>query len=219
MPLSDTQIATLKTAVPKYDGPLVTYNFETKTQISHASMFSVETSILADLTSEDMDQVKNGLVNVIYWGFNRMNMGMRASQLNRFRETIAPGQLQLASKTFRKLTGPGLMEIKRMKLPEFTNMSMISKVRMFLDPDNYISVDRMLLKLELVQSFIKPSSVSINVSESNASGYQRLCDIFKRAAHTYWNPAIRAVDVERGIYQLIKSGVDIAVVEDIVRNI
>ena len=56
-------------AVEAYDYPVVTYDFQNGREVCHENMCQVEEKIQTQLLSEDPEEVRNGLSNVIYWGY------------------------------------------------------------------------------------------------------------------------------------------------------
>lgn len=85
-------------------------------------------------------------------------------------------QIRKATTLFSKIEGDGLLEIKKLSLPQFSNMSFSSKLRMFLDPCNYVALDRKLLKLKKSKiktffHFIKEYPTSIPITKQNCELY------------------------------------------------
>ena len=82
----------LRQAAAEYSFPAKTYDFTEETESEHREMSSVERLIRAQLTSEDRSQVKDGLSNVLYWGYARRR-GIRTHRVRRFREEVTADQL------------------------------------------------------------------------------------------------------------------------------
>lgn len=55
--------------------------------------------------------------------------------------------LSRAGRTLRELRHSGVREIAKLRLPQFSGLSFVSKVRTFLDPINHVVLDIQLLKL------------------------------------------------------------------------
>ncbi len=91
-------------------------------------------------------------------------------------------------------------------------MSFVSKLRMFLEPSNYVTLDRKLLELKncnirTLFHKIKEYQTSIPITEHNSRQYDQWCKKCKNTASCYFlNSGIIAVDVERGIFHLIDKG-------------
>lgn len=210
MPLTQQQIEILADAINNYDFPKRTYNFQSGKEVSHPSMRQLETSIRDKLTSCDAIDVEDGLSNILYWGYYRI--GYRDVRVNKFRSKVKKQQLIHASKVFQNLSGPGIRIIKNLNLPEFSGISFISKVRMFLDPHQYAILDQKLMRLakfEPVTLFyhIKVYPTSIPCTINNERVYQNWCDICSKASELYFQEQeFIAVDIERGIFHLIENG-------------
>jgi hypothetical protein len=91
-------------------------------------------------------------------------------------------------------------------------MSFTSKLRMFLDPANYVVLDSQLLKLKaskqktLFQK-IKKYPTSIPITCENCEHYDKWCRVCESAAKRYFpSTNVIAVDIERGIFDLINHG-------------
>lgn len=134
MPLKNQQIKTPTEAINEYDFPRKNYDFVKEKEIIYPSMRQLEASIQENLTSGDIILVQNGLSNILYWGYYRT--GYRDTRVNNFRSKVDQQQLVYAAKIFQNLSGTGIRTIKNLKLPEFSNLSFISKIRMFLDQNS-----------------------------------------------------------------------------------
>tara|TARA_B100000686_G_scaffold324810_1_gene380844 strand:+ start:518 stop:1207 length:690 start_codon:yes stop_codon:yes gene_type:complete len=201
-------IVTLTKAIHDYSYNKVTYDFQLEKEITHSNMREVEKYISINLLSTDPNQVKDGLSNVIYWGLYTMG-GRKKTHVKRFRDDVTEEQLIKASFLFRS-RDVGLVRIKRLKLPEFSRVPLVSKVLAFLNPYENVVLDNKLYKI----GDCKPSNVfteikkgrsenTISITERNQDVYLRWCEYCKNTADKYFpNDDIRAVDVERGIYQL-----------------
>ena len=93
---------------------------------------AVEVAIGRELRSGDPERVKNGLSNILYWGYGQM--GIRDTRVRRFRIKVTSSQLNQSCALFRRSRLPSVVEIKSLSLPEFARLSFVSKIRMFLDP-------------------------------------------------------------------------------------
>ena len=174
-------------------------------------MEDVERQIRRQLLSGRADDVKDGLSSVLFWGYART--GYRDVRVRRFRESVSSEQLLHASRLFRDLTGPGLRRIAALELPEFSGMSFVSKVRMFLDPVYYTVLDNRLLSLRahcrgstLAQFAKSKKETLIRISKPNEDCYARWCEKCHRLSIQCWGEAGRAVDVERAVFGLIDGG-------------
>ena len=209
MPLDTRLRDALVAAIDAYDFPCVTYDFSLNVEREHHSMRSVEEEVRSCLLSDNIEIVKNGLSNVLYWGYSRI--GYRDCRVSRFRKNVTTTQLSEAQTLFTRLEGPGVIRIKKLGLPELSGLSFISKVRMFLDPSNYVALDlKLMTLLEEIQQTIfqgttlRPNATTIRVTRSAEKFYERWCDLCRRIARENFDgTAIRVVDIERAIFYLV----------------
>ena len=207
MPLTNVQIQVLKEAMDRYSYPPELYDFALKRPIIFRSMRDLEHTIKDDLLSNNVAKVKFALANIVYWGF--ASSGLANVRSNRFLGEVTEVQLEKAMSVFSRISGNSLKEIKDIGLPQFSQMSFTSKLRMFLDPRNYVVLDSQLLKIKdsktktLFQEIQKyPTSIPIN--RENCRQYDKWCSICKDTASRYFsNIGAIAVDVERGIFHLV----------------
>ena len=131
MPLTDSQIEILRNAIEGYNFPCGYYDYENDCEVSHQAMYPVEKAVRNDLISGNNDSVKNGLSNVLYWGFAKI--GFRDTRVNKFRSEVRSGQLHDAAILFQHHENIDLMEIKSINLPQFSGMSFVSKIAIIGD--------------------------------------------------------------------------------------
>ena len=153
----------------------------------------------------------NSFKIVIYWGYAQV--GYRDSRVEKFRNNVSNGQLYDNSLLFKNISGDSLIKIKKINLPEFSGMSFISKIRMFLDPTNYVILDRQILKMSrtpyrtlLNNIAFGNEETQIRISKNNASVYPNWCKKCLDISILYYEGRYRAVDVERGFFTLIQKG-------------
>ena len=209
--LANNQVVALRNAITGYAFPCACYDFINNTPNHQPNMLAVENLIRVDLTSGNTSSVKNGLSNVLYWGYARI--GFRDFRLARFRTKVTVEKLMISATLFQNIVGDGLMQIKAIGLSEFSGMSFISKVRMFLDPENYVIFDKQILKMNQIQVPTVLSEISfaqtetrIRVSGPNVKVYNNWCRKCTSISKTYFGGQYRAVDVERGFFTLIQGG-------------
>lgn len=201
----------LRQAIRDYDFPCVTFDFRNAREITYTSMRDVENEIQRGLLTNDAESIKDGLSNVLYWGYART--GYRWVRVNRFRDNVTEAQLLHAGRLFRNIGDPGVQQIARLGLPEFSGLSFVSKTRMFLDPTKYVVLDRQLLKLREQERgnifhdvTIAAKETRIRVSETNAKAYERWSNLCRQIAAKYFDGVgIRAVEIERGIFYLVQT--------------
>jgi hypothetical protein len=211
MSLDNLQYKTLLQAIQDYDFPCVTFDFNGQREIIHPSMREVEIAIRDQLLSHHIAVIKNGLSNVLYWGYART--GYRPTRVGNFRAKVTDQQLGKAQLLFQKISGSAVRRIADIDLPEFSGLSFLSKTRMFLDPINYVVLDIQLLKLrDQLQSNIfheihaDPKPTTIRATRHNERVYEKWAAFCRRVAIEYFSDTgYRAVDIERGIFYLVQS--------------
>jgi len=204
--LKKEQITRITNAITSFDFPSIVYDFKHEKELVFQTIQEVEAHIRNSLTSNDPVQVKDGLSNIVYWGESRS--GYRSFRVGDFRRRVTAHQLDNATGLFPTLEGTSLREIKKIGLPRFSNMTFVSKIRMFLDPSNYVVLDLKLMKLgnttpQNIFSRMNRQETHMPLTTHNESCYEEWCTICRCAGSQYWDPPKRAVDVERGIYQLV----------------
>lgn len=178
MPLSEFQQDALHQAIERYDFPPDYFDYFRNISDPQPCTRNVETKIKADLVSGDIDRMRNGFSNILYWGYARMRL--RETRVARFRSGVTTSQLRQAAALFQRSARPTLLELKALRLPEFSGMSFVSKVRMFLDPDSSATLDRQIMKIheastETLLSEIRMARTQIPITVQNARGYERWC--------------------------------------------
>jgi hypothetical protein len=210
-PLSEQLRRALENAIQRCGSPCFTFDFVNNVRVSHESVHEAERIVRDELQSEKTEVVRDGLSNVLYWGLLRN--GNKGTRISRFRHNVTSRQLAAASELFRRLEGPGILQLKALRLPEFSALSSLSKLRMFLDPQKYVTIDRKLLKLRecsgrtLFHNLKLWGSIEyIPATMDNQNVYQRWCEFCLRKAKRYFpDKDIRAVELERGILHLVGS--------------
>ncbi len=209
MPLTRSQVHQFNTAIAGYAFPPAYFDFIANAPIVGLTMAQVEARIRSDLIAGTPSQMKDGLSNVLYWGFAQMG-GLASVRVNQFRTRVTQRQLQAASQLLSGIPRPPLRVIANLRLPQFSGASFVSKVRMFLDPAGSATLDQQIMKIHEVRpttvlAAVRRSKTSIPVSAANSAAYEAWCDRLNHIRITYL-PSVRVVDVERGLFHLIQSG-------------
>lgn len=207
MALNEAQISELEVAITTYAFPTVYFDFRTGVEVRAGHMRAVEDAIREMLTSKTNGPVLDGLTNVIYWGYAQI--GYRDTRVRRFRNNATEDQLN----RFRTLLDSpgvvGLATISALKLPEFSGISFVSKILAFLDPVNFCVLDKQLLKLAMCPGDRALHRVSagtqIRLTAKNQEAYDAWRAECASISARYFNGRYRAVDVERGFFQLVQS--------------
>ncbi len=214
MTLTEQQRAELRQAIAAYDYPKDTYDYERHLPMKHPTMRELEDSVRNQLLTASPQRVKDGLSNVLYWG--HLSAGGRGRDEN-FRRKVSIGQIRKAMALFRMLQGPGLKELAKLKLPEYSQLSFLSKLRMFLDPTQHVVLDLQLARLQNARAntlfrrlklYAKPDQQAryIPSTQRNVDVYRDWCALCVRTARKELpGKGAIAVDVERGIFHLAQS--------------
>lgn len=220
MPLGTLQVKKLNDAINAYSFPTAHFDFSTQTPVVGLSMSQLETRIRQQLLSSSPGDIKDGLSNVLYWGFAQMG-GLALVRVERFRSEVSGEQLKRASTLFTNHQRPTLYEIARLGLPQFSKVSFVSKIRMYLDPLKSATLDRQIMQMhqiynDTILAAFKEDRTSIPTSMVNSNAYEAWCDHLAYIAQAYL-PTARVVDIERGLFQLIQAG-DVNEAASILKN-
>ena len=206
-------------AIREYRFPPVTFDFEAGEEIHHADMRGVEDRIRGLLMAPSRRQVKDGLANVLYWGYAN-SPGRRRYRVGKFRKDVTDDQLDCLAEIVACTPPPGPVRIKRIGLPQFSGMSFITKIMMFLDPTGYPVLDMKIAEAFSQSSdfspleglvFRKRADTTIRVTRVNECVYRKWASWCMDIAE-YVNTGsgsscagVRAVDVERALFTLADS--------------
>ena len=205
MTLNSSQIELLGKAIRAYDYPAVTYDFVNEEEVAHPGMPSVEKSIRDQLLSTDPNVVKDGLSNVLYWGYARAGYGNYRVEL--FRKSVTGTHLSKCMDLFGDLAllEPGSIGGLTIRtLPQF-GLAFSTKLLAFLDPERFVVLDAQLGRLsdEAPETFFGRIRTVGSYGTIELNVYRDWCRFCVNVAHTYWERGARAVDVERGIYHMV----------------
>lgn len=211
MPLNGTQVKELREAIEGYSFPAVYYDFIKNSEVQAKSMVEVENIIDPQLRSGDLEIVKNGLSNVIYWGYAKI--GYRDRRVRNLRENITLHQLTRFQALVTNGKVPTMAEIKEIHLPEYSGMSFLSKILMFLNPLYYCVLDTQITRLRTHNSqkalnslSLGPNENQIRISTRNEKVYDYWRIECQSISATYYAGKHRVVDVERGFFNLLQQG-------------
>jgi hypothetical protein len=211
MPLSASQIKALEHAISCYGFPAAYYDFSTNHAIPNLTMGQVESRIRTALLSGSLQGICDGFSNVLYWGYAQMG-GLSGIRADRFRNAVTPQKLRAAVNLFKDNPRPTLLDIAALKLPEFSAVSFVSKVRMFLSPKDSATLDKQLLKIKfeltgtvLDKVVVSTADTAIRVTQANSIAYEHWCNRLGCIRGSYF-PKTRVVDIERGFFRLVQIG-------------
>ena len=192
-------------AIRAFDYPPVTYDFVQDCERPFGSMRALESHLQNLLHATDERSVKDGLSGVLYWGYYRV--GYRDYRVKRFRERVTDRGLRQAIQVFQDLEGIGLRSLKKLALPEFSNMAFITKLRVFLEPERYCVLDSKIASLGPLAARLMRQKTSIPINDENERAYAWWVDVCgSLSRRLQMRPKPRPVDVERGLFHLVDDG-------------
>ena len=206
--------AKVHAAVADYEFPFVTYDFKFDRLQRHSAMVDVEDLIRSQLLHADSCVVKNGLSNVLYWGY-ASQPGIQRRRVAKFRSNVTNEQIDGFKNAVAGIGLCSLSDIKKLDMPEFTRMSFTSKVLMFLSPDKYPVLDLEIAKFGARSGFPVLDGLTVGTSipltENNMEIYGKWASWCAEIANAVSAIAskgdgVRAVDVERAIFWRISKG-------------
>lgn len=207
------QVKKFEKSKKEYDFPVVYFNFERNVEVTDGSLSQLEIFIYNLLTSEDLSKIKSGLANILYWGYARS--GYRDYRVSQFLEGITDDQLSAFRDIIKKTKAPSLLQLKALGMPQFSGVSFLSKITAFLNPLERCILDLQIAKLKMPSGTraldILTHGTGIQASRKNQEIYLALCSEFRCISEVYFDGKCRAVDIERGFFNLIQNhGVDCA---------
>ena len=220
MPETSDYASALCAAIREYRFPTVTWDFEAGEEIRHPDMGGVEDRIRGLLVAPSRKDVKDGLSNVLYWGYAN-SRGRRDDKVSKFRRKVFAHQLDSFAEIAACTPQQGPSDIKRINLPEFSGMSFITKIMMFLAPASYPVLDMKIAEAFSQSSdfppleglvFRKDSETSIRITGVNECVYRKWASWCRDIAawvntgSGFPCEGVRAVDVERAMFTLAGSG-------------
>lgn len=216
MSLSNQQVRQLEAAIRAYDFPGAYKDFKKDAELL-VPMDQVELFIGSKLIARSTNAVKDGLSNVLHWGYAQQP-GRQRARVDAFRKNVTTEQLQGFIDLVRPAGSLTLSSIKKLGLPEFSNVSFVSKVLMFLDPDEHATLDLQILKMRHHKgSPLKDVKVNtgkykgrvtehVPITRHNDAAYANWNQTLKRISASYYRGSYRVVDVERGFFKMIQEG-------------
>ncbi|MFH1596788.1 MAG: hypothetical protein ABIG94_10545 [Pseudomonadota bacterium] len=209
----------MKESIVGYSFPAIYYDFINNCQVNPTNMGVVEEYVFKLLRSKNIIDVKYGLANVLYWGYAQV--GYRDTRVQRFLNNTTDNQIKSFQELLLDGAVPDIATIKNLRLPEFSGMSFVSKIVMFLDPVNYCVLDDKVSNLRnpncrkaLSHLVFGPNEMRIRISRQNQNVYNAWREECRAISAQYYQNVYRVVDVERGFFTLIQTG-EIATAQEI----
>jgi len=211
MPLNQKQITQLRESINNYAFPAVYYDFTNNEEIRAIGMPDVEVTIANLLRSNDTIQAKHGLANVIYWGYAQV--GYRNNRVRTFLSNITDDRVRAFQALVQNNNTPTLIQLGSVHMPQFSGVSFVSKILMFLDPANYCVLDLQLTQLRMRDSpktlnnlTFGQKETQIRITSRNQDVYNGWCNECRAINPTYFQREYRVVGVEGGFFNLIQQG-------------
>jgi len=205
------QVAQFREAIDSYNFPAVYFDFGNNIEVVGETMQDVEIIINSQLRSPHAEVVKNGLANILYWGYAKI--GYREHRIRRFNRKITLSQINSFQNSLRDENMPSLIQLKNIHMPEYSGMSFVSKILMFLNPQNYCVLDQQLSKLRTPNSpkllnnlKFDQNDTQIKINTDNQDVYNCWRNECLAISQQYYEGNYRVVDIERGFFNLIQQG-------------
>ena len=208
-----TYASALRAAIEKYQFPTITYDFATRREVCHVDMAGVEDYIGKRLRANETGSVKDGLANVLYWGYAN-SPGLRDHRVEQFWNEVNEEKISGFISVVGSTGTPRLLDIKRVGLPQFGGMSFVSKVMMLLDPNRYVVLDLRIARgfshsddFPPLQDLVFYENI-IPITAHNDCVYEKWTSWCREIAASVnaesdsSGKGIRAVDVERAVFAL-----------------
>ncbi|WP_107879609.1 hypothetical protein [Neisseria animaloris] len=211
--MNEIQKRTLENAIKNYSFPAAYYDFSKNKELIGLNMNDVELRISSQLRSANIQEIKFGLANILFWGYAQQS-GIRDIRIKKFNDQINNEKLNQFKYLVENKRVPTIIEIHNLALPQLSGgMSFATKVLTFLDLDKHCILDNQILKMKQSTSIqskalneIKKSDKEtlIRISAHNANCYEKWCRECQEISTKYFGGEFRPVDVERGFFNLIQ---------------
>ena len=215
--LTKKQISTLKRSIFGYSFPTIYFDFASNVEKDAGNMHNLETIIHNMLTSRKQQQVKYGLANIIYWG--NASTGYKKYRTCQFLNNVTANQLQKFQNMVQNMVVKqkmlSLQAIKKIGMPQYSGISFISKILMFLDTKQYCVLDFHIAKLanrsgtKAIHNLKKYTKHPLPFTTHNCKIYYQWCNECQKISNQLSNQYYgnyRVVDIERGFFNLIQKG-------------
>ena len=205
--LSFEQRECLATAIRNAAFPLSVYNYGNNRLEELKSREAYEEYLRGQLLSQDVDELCDGLSNVLLWGYLRNDT--EAFRVYDFRRRVNRQQLIRVRNLIQEIKGPSLVPLERVRLPLFTCLSQFTHIRALLEPQTYATLDPELMSLPetgiaTIFSRMQNTTIAIPANLRNEAAYDRWCKICKALAEALPRPGLTPLDVSLGIVRLIR---------------
>ena len=172
-------------------------------------MVEVEAVIAGQLRSQEVVSTKHGLANILYWGYAQI--GYRRNRVNDFMNNVLNHHILDFQALINEDNVPTMMEVHRICMPQYSGISFISKILMFLNPGAYCVLDKQLTQLRtpgspkiLNELTFRQTETRIRITNHNEAVYNGWRNECSAISQLYFQGNYRVVDVERGFFNLIQ---------------
>jgi hypothetical protein len=211
MPLTVEQVNQFREAILGYSFPAVYYDFHANREVEARDMVDVEGIIGAQLRSANAEDVRHGFANILYWGYAKI--GYRNKRVQDLINNVTNNQIEDFKALLADDGAVTMAEVKLIRIPQYSGMSFLSKVLMFLNPMDYCVLDRQIAHLRTQNSpkalnrlAFGPKETQIRTSSHNEAIYDLWRKECRAVSTTYYNGEYPVVDIERGFFHLIQQG-------------
>jgi len=209
MPLTAVQIEQLRGAITYYAFPAVYFDFNNSREVVAQNMLEVEAMLAGQLRSKEVVSTKHGLTNVLYWGYAQI--GYRQYRIDMFLNNVSDQQIIEFQSLLAANNIPTMKAILHIGLPQYSGISFISKILMFLNPIAYCVLDKQLTKLRTTESpkilnelVFSKKETQIRITTHNEAIYNGWRNECSAISQMYFQSTYRVVDIERGFFNLIQ---------------
>ncbi len=193
---------------PTYNFPSRLYDFNLNKEIEFENYRLLEEYIQNLLTHKEINKIKDGLSNVLFWGYYRV--GYRDVRVKKFRKQVTDFQL-MAFSNLVKTNEINPISIKKLGLAQFSQFSFISKILMFMNPKRYVTLDKKIMYLKdsfnpdnpLTRIRYSKNDTGIRITKISTKYYFEWCELCSFIANEINSNKI-AVDIERGFFRLVE---------------
>jgi hypothetical protein len=207
MALRNQQIDQLEKAILAYAFPPIYFDFVKNISIQAQDMKVVENAVKNMLVSKCSQDVIHGLANIVYWGYAQI--GYQQTRVDKFLNGITNNHIIQFKALVAESNIPNMLQIKAIGMPEYSGISFISKILVFLNPKDYCVLDKQLAKL-IINGDVDRAlyglilGTQIRVTKHNQAIYDTWRAECLMISKQYFNGKYRVVDIERGFFHLIQ---------------
>lgn len=207
MALNSNQIKQLSSAICPSNFPSIYCDFLTGQSIQAATVKDVEEAIRKLLLSSSTQEVKHGLANIIYWGY--ADVVYRDQRVSHFLERANDDVIQVFQRLLQTQGTLNLIQLKNVRLPDYSGMSSLSKILTFLNPQDYCVLDAPLAQLKAVPNralhqLTFQTGRQVAVTQHNQDIYDQWRAECAAINQKYFASKYRTVEIERGFSYLIQ---------------